>query len=311
MASGAVLTGAGLAVASAFANAVASVLEKRGAQTTRREEALRPRLLVALVHRPVWLAGVGMLIASFLLQAAALSVADLSLVQPLLVSELLFVVVILAGWYHRRVGRRGWLGATAVVVGVAGFLEVAAPTSGSAMPTVGQWAATGVVVTGLVVATVVIGNRGGPSWRAGLFGVGGGVVFAMAAALVKALVLSIQSEGVGGALGSWVPYAMAVAGVVALFLEANAFQQGSLATAQAALTAVDPLASILVGVLLFGERLRSSPGAIAAEALTLGTMVVGVIILSRSALIAAGALERRRDRRRYPGSQAAEGDVTS
>jgi hypothetical protein len=69
--------------------------------------------------------------------------------------------------------------------------------------------------------------------------------------------------------------------VLGTVLLESAFAVGPLAASQSALLIVDPLASIAIGIELFGEQLRSSPGAIALQVLFLIAMGVGVILLSK------------------------------
>jgi hypothetical protein len=60
------------------------------------------------------------MIISFVLQAVALHFGRLSQVQPILTTELVFLVVILAVWFGFTIGRREWLGSLAVTGGLAG-----------------------------------------------------------------------------------------------------------------------------------------------------------------------------------------------
>ena len=60
---------------------------------------------------------------------------------------------------------------------------------------------------------------------------------------------------------------------------------GPLAASQPGFTIGDPVTAILLGVFLFGERLGTSPAALAAEVLGLIVLAVGVWTLSGSELI--------------------------
>jgi hypothetical protein len=74
------------ALLAAAGNALAPVLQRRAARSAPEEFAFRPVLLWRLIRRPVWLGGIGAVIAGFLLQALALPDGGLALVQPLLVA---------------------------------------------------------------------------------------------------------------------------------------------------------------------------------------------------------------------------------
>jgi hypothetical protein len=81
------------------------------------------------------------------------------------------------------------------------------------------------------------------------------------------------------------PYAIAVSGLSGLFLAQNAFHAGPITASQASLVIVDPIASIVIGVSLFGDNLRGSYGALALDAAALAVMSMGLFVLCRSPLI--------------------------
>lgn len=274
-----------LSLASALLNATSSILQKQGSKRTPTDESLKASLVADLLRRPSYLAGIGALIAAFVLQAGALSQGQLSTVQPVLAAELLFLMGILAVWSRRHVGRREWAGAAAIAVGVGGFLAVASPSGGSGSAGPLGWALTGAAVVAVLAVLLSVGHAARGSRRAALFGAAGAVAFAVTAALVKVSVAVLAHQGVAALFGSWRPYAMAVAGAGAVFFSGNAFQRGSVAAAQAALSSVDPLVSIGIGVGLFGEHLRASPVDLAVEAVALLVMLAGIVVLSQSPLI--------------------------
>ncbi len=274
-----------LALGAAMSNATASVLEKQGAKKTSPDEALRLSLVIDLARRPAWLAGIGAMTASFGFQAAALSQGQLSVVQPIVALELLFVLAILVVGFHRRVGRWEWLGAAGIVVGVGGFLFVAAPSGGRTTASPLAWSLTALAALVAVAITVVVGSVSGGSRRAAAFGLGGAIAFAMTAALIKTSVAALSLNGTAALFTSWRPYAVAVAGAAAVYLSAVAFQRGSVAAAQAALSAADPLISVAIGVALFDEHIRSQPTAIGLEVAGLALLAAGITALSHSRLV--------------------------
>ena len=119
-----------LAVAAALSNALTSVLQRMGVEDAKEEDTLRLSLMTHALRRGVWLAGFGLMIGSFLLQALALHLGDLTEVQPILVTELLFLVFILSTWFDYRIGPREWFGVVLATAGLAGFLYFSSPTTG-------------------------------------------------------------------------------------------------------------------------------------------------------------------------------------
>jgi drug/metabolite transporter (DMT)-like permease len=271
-----------LAVGAALCNAVASVLQRLAARSAPDEQSLHLQLLAYLLRRPLWMAGILAMMGAFVLQAAALTRGSLSVVQPLLVSELLFVLGILAVCLHVPVSRRDWFGAAMVVVGLGGFLTVANPVPGGQAPGLLPLIGTGIATLAVVVTAVSLSQHGTSARKAALLGAAAGATFGLTAALTKIFTVSIVSSGFAGAFASWAPYALAVTGISAVFLAQNAFQAGPLAASQPAFTIVDPLVSVSIGVVLFGDRLRTAGWDVLLELLTFALMAVGVVVLSRS-----------------------------
>ena len=106
-------------------------------------------------------------------------------------------------------------------------------------------------------------------------------MWAIDAAFVKAATEILAHEGWRGLFLHWPVYAVVVSGVLGTVLLQAAFTAGPLSASQSALLIVDPLASIAIGIELFGEQLNNSPAAIASEVVSLAVMFVGVVLLSR------------------------------
>src|SRR5271155_1079210 len=132
-----------LALSSARANALTSILQRMGGEDAPRDATLKLSLLTHALKRGVWLLGFAFMVASFLMQAVALHLGDLSQVQPILTTELLFLVLLLATWFRFRIGLREWLGCLAAAGGLAGFLVFARPTGGDLVPSARGWILAG------------------------------------------------------------------------------------------------------------------------------------------------------------------------
>lgn len=275
-----------LALCAGLANALATVLQRLGVEGAP-SGAGTGSLLASVLRRPVWFAGLLCMIASFLLQALALAFGNLSTVQPVMVTELVFLLAILGIWFRQSLGWREWIGAWGTAVGLGIFLAASTPRGGGLKPDINAW---GMVLGASAVAMVgalLLARRGPRSWRAAWFGVAGGVVFALTAAFIKVSSDYVQSQGFGRLFFHWQPYAVAVAGLLGLVVTQHALQAGPIAASQSALLIVNPMSSILMGVLLFGDHLRTSRGHELVDALALAVMFVGLIVLSHSPLIAS------------------------
>jgi drug/metabolite transporter (DMT)-like permease len=211
----------------------------------------------------------------------ALYVGTLASVQPILVTELIFTLALRALWLHDRIASRTWGAAGLLCAGLFGFLVVAPPEEGHGRPTAAAWAVA-LGSRGLViVALLVLSRWGSPARRAALLGAAAALVWAIDAAFVKAATEVLAHKGWSGLFEHWQIYAVVASGVLGTVLLEAAFAAGPLAASQSALLIVDPLASIAIGIELFGEQLRSSPIAITIQVLSLLVMFAGVILLTR------------------------------
>ncbi|GGX02140.1 membrane protein [Streptomyces malachitofuscus] len=257
-----------LALLAALANAASTVLQRRAAADQPEGGAgvrQAVRWLRQVLRNPYWVAGAGMLALTSVLQAAALGVGSLALVQPLMATELLFTLVVGSVVFHRRPDRRTWLAFVSLAAGLAVFLTSVAPAPGRSTASAGAWLASAGAVLGAVVVLVVTARavRGAP--RAALLGLASAVSFSLTAALLKEVTGHIP-DGADAVLGTWPLYATGVAGVTAFLLLQGAFRAGTLAASAPALTLGDALTSVALGWALFGEGI------------TLGVRVVPAVI---------------------------------
>ncbi|OLZ74484.1 hypothetical protein AV521_02230 [Streptomyces sp. IMTB 2501] len=270
-----------LALLAALTNASASVLQRRAAVQEPYEESVAGgagaavRRLGRLLRRPYWLAGAALLAVSGLLQAGALAVGSLSLVQPLLATELLFTLVVGGVVFRRRPGLRTWLAFAALAAGLAVFLLAAAPVAGRPTAPPRAWLLGGGGALGAVVLLVAAARptRGAP--RAALLGLASAVCFATTAALLKEAVGRL-GQGPAAMFTHWSPYATVGAGTVAFLLMQSAFGAGSLTASQPALTLGDALTSVVLGWVLFAETvhlgLRMLPEAVGVALIGAGSV---------------------------------------
>ena len=273
-----------LAVASALANALVSILQRMGVEDAPEEATLHLSLLTHALKRGVWLLGFAFMIVSFVMQAVALHLGDLSQVQPILTTELLFLVFLLATWFRFRIGVREWLACLAAAGGLTGFLIFAEPGGGHLVPSSRGWIVVGAICAGVVVAAVLLALRGPRWWRAAMFGTAGAVGFAFTASLIKAVGNYAVSDWTE-IFVHWQTYGLIVCGVTSLFLAQNAYHAGPIAASQTALVLVDPLASLAIGIGLYGDNLRVAGAYGPLEALSLLVMFAGVASIAHSPLV--------------------------
>ena len=124
------IVAAGLALVAAALFAVAAAAQQRAAAQVPDERARGLGLIRVLLRRPLWWVGTGGDLAGYAAQAAALGLGSLVLVQPLLVTTLLFALPLAAWWSGRRLSRADAAWALVLSAALALFVVVAEPTAG-------------------------------------------------------------------------------------------------------------------------------------------------------------------------------------
>jgi drug/metabolite transporter (DMT)-like permease len=270
------------ALAAAFSNAV-NVLTQHAASVSAPKRDKGWRLIAYLFRQPLWLLGWIGAVGGFAFQALALHYGQLSVVQPILVTELVFVLVLRRAWIRQDVAAAAWAAVLAVCVALAVFLTVAEPTGGHPAPETAEWLSA-LVAFGVAIALLsALGMRGSPVRRAAVFAVAAALAWALMATFIKTATDTLSTSGIGGMLTSWPVYALAAAAVTGTLLEQAALHVGPLSVSQPLLVIINPFASIALSVWLFDERFTDSPARITTAVLAFAVMTVGVIMLSRTA----------------------------
>ena len=112
------------------------------------------------------------------------------------------------------------------------------------------------------------------------------------------------SDGPAAIFTNWSVYVLIVVGAAAMLLASHAVAAGPLAASQPGFTIGDPVTAVLLGFFVFGERLGTSPGALAAEVFGLIVLAAGVLTLSGSWLIIGAESGRADCKPVEPGEQA-------
>ena len=274
----------GVGLAAALCLGLGFVLQQHAARTAPESDFLRFRLLLDLLHKPIWIGGIAAMIVGQLLSGIALAKADVSLVEPILTANLLFALIIARFLYHEPLSVNEWIGALLLTGGVTAFIVGGRPTGGDpggdSLP---RW----VLAMGLLVLAeicVVAARRHDGAQRAMLLATGAGLLFGIQDGLTRRAARPFTGDlgSVGGVFLHWAPYVLVAVGVVGLLLAQSAFEAGPLQASLPAITASEPLAGIAVGVVVFQERLRVDAGALGLEVCGLVAMLAGVLLVGTS-----------------------------
>jgi len=276
------------AALAAFVNALTSVLQRMGVETAPESSSLKVSLIGHAVRQKVWLIGFAISLVYFGLVATALKHGELSTVQPVLTTELVFLLLILGVWFRYHLGVREWLGCLVVVAGLGGFFLAARPHGGQELPSTTQWL---VATAALVVAVglgVLGGLRGPRWWRAASLGAATAVAASFTSVLTKAIT-SYLNHGWSAVFTHFEPYMLSVVGFGTIFLLQSALHAGPITASRTTMITLNPLVSIVFGVTMFGDILRGGALWITLEIAALAVLVAGVVILTRSPLVAGSA----------------------
>ena len=280
-----------LAFFAAAGNALATVFQRLGVEQSEHDSGTSS-LLRGVIKRPIWSLGLLVMTAGFVLQALALSRGTLSSVQPVMVTEIVFLAVIIGGWFHGHLGWRELGGSVGTAVGLGIFLSLSAPVGGMENPSVSDWVLLSTASAGGVLLSLVSARRGSRAWRAASFGISAAICFAMTAACLKA-VTNQWPGGISFVITHLQVYGVIAAGAVGLVVSQHALNAGPVAASQSALLIVNPIASIIMGTWLFGDQWPRSVAHLAGAAAGLFVMFISLVVLSNSPLITSvGTSER-------------------
>ena len=263
---------------------------------------MSPRLILDLLHRPVWLAGLATVILSFVLMAAALSMGQLAAVQPILVLELPLTLLGAAKFFGSRLGLREWAASIAMSAGLAGLIVFLAPSAGNDGH-VGAvaWLVAIAASIGAAALCVAASCTGPPGRRPAALGLATGITFGLTAAFMKGMTAGF-SHGFVGVFVTWQTYAMCASGILGMFLMQNALQAGRLIAAQPGITLADPAVAIVWGVFVFNEGIRGGLFVILAVLSGL-VMMGGGVVLARSPLLEGPSATDEPDLRERTGAR--------
>lgn len=268
---------AALGAAAAFA--VSSALEQYAAKQEKPARPLDPRLLVRLLRRPAWLiawipeaAGTG-------LQALALNFGPLALVEPLLISGLFLAIPLEAGLRRRRVHARDFAVVALGAAGLAAFLAAARPQPGLAQPSRAGWLGVAAWTGPILVACLVTAGRVRGAMRGAVLGIAAGMLYGIAASLLKTLTAKLSTDPLS-VLTTGQFYALVVVGLGGVVLNQDAFQCGRLAVPLTAITLLDPLTSVVIGVTAFHEEISTGGPLLAIQLIAVLAMAGGIWLAS-------------------------------
>ena len=292
-----------LALLAALFLAIGIVVRQRATTDVPAEHGVSSVMFLTLLRRPLWWAGTAAAVAGYVFQALALAKGSLLLVQPILVSALLFALPMSARLAHRRVTRGEWMWALLLTAALAVFLLLAKTQPGDYEASVPLTALVAVICTAAVTVCVIAAIRTSRWKRAVLLAVAVGVLFGVVAMLTKLLMHLLIYDGLRAMLFTPVPYLLALLGVVAVFLQQSAFHAGSLQTSVPTMLVLEPVIAVVLGAVVLGETMTVNGVKAVAITAAVVAMAAATVALGRDEGALEEELEAAMGRRTGPAEE--------
>jgi drug/metabolite transporter (DMT)-like permease len=274
-------------IAAALSLGVGYVLQQRVAVTMAASEMLTFRLLLHLMRRPMWWAGIGCMIVGELLAGLALQLATVAVVEPLLSTNLLFALGLAAALSADRVHWQEVCGAVLLSAALGVFIAVGNPHSSPAPETHAAVVVLAVcVVAGVAAALALIGRQRGLVGESVLFATAAGLLYGLQDASTRAALVVVDHHGIAAMFVNLWIYVVVGAAVFGILLSQSAFKAARLDYSLPPIAAAEPIAGIALGVSLLGDVVSVSVVGLAIEAVCLVAMVAGVALIGRSPSLA-------------------------
>jgi drug/metabolite transporter (DMT)-like permease len=270
-----------LALLAAVCFALAATLWQKAALSLEGVSFRHPKSLLVLPTQRVWLLGLAAQIVGVVLQAAALDRGRVSIIQPLLVTTVVWALPLGYFLTHQSVGSREVTGAAVIVVGLALFASFGDPAAGVDNAPGADWAASILVIGAACAALLLFANRGSVSTKAALLGTVAGLLYGLSATLMKPVVENLHTEGLDTVIAGWQFWVWAAAGIIGFLFQQLSLSTGRLVPSVAAVSVANPVVSVLLGALVLQERLEKNPpwhAVVAVGALCLA--LVGAVLIT-------------------------------
>lgn len=261
--------------------AVAAVAQQRGTADVPDDEALKAGMVATLVKKPIWVLGISADVLGFGVQAAALAVGSILLVQPLIVTALVFALPLAAWSGHRRMSGQEWAWGGVLVASLVVFLVLGRPSEGRDQAPFAEWVIVWLVVIPLVAICIMTASRlPKGTWRSLVLAVAAGVLLGVMGPLTKTAITGF-AEGFVHGITSWEFWAMAITASLGTFWQQSSYQAGDVQTSLPAVTVLKPFVAMVLGVTLYQETLEIGRAGDLALLTSLVTMAISTVLLSR------------------------------
>jgi len=270
-----------LALVAALLFALAATLWQKAALDMEGVSFRHPTSFVALLVQWLWMLGLAAQVLGVVLQAAALDRGRVSIIQPLLVTTVIWALPLGYLLTQQTITRREVAGAAIIVLGLALFASFGDPAAGVDDAPGSSWVASVLVIGAACAALLLFANRGNLSARAAVLGTIAGMLYGLSATLMKPVVENLHTDGLAEVIASWEFWIWAVGGVVGFLFQQLSLATGRLVPSVATVSVANPVVSVMLGALVLQERLDRTPAWHAVIAVgALGMALFGAVVIA-------------------------------
>ncbi|HWR86116.1 MAG TPA: DMT family transporter [Rhodoglobus sp.] len=245
--------------------------------------------LGSLLARPSWVIGTVLLALAIVLQLTSLTLAPITVVQPLGAVALVVTAIVNSRLTKTPLDRRSIRSIVVCVLGVGAFVTTAAFVTRSHPVTATQlWTVLIILVVVLAVFITLFVLMRGRTPRPIFYIIAGGTLFGFVVTLAKVVIDRVRTiivQGVGFDFADILTIlcivGLIVAGLLGSYFVQTAHSSNPPDLVVAGLTVIDPIVAVSIGIVVLGEAAGAPWPAIIAFIVFAAVAVWGVVSLSR------------------------------
>lgn len=243
--------------------------------------------IVEMLKNRTWLFGLVLMITGVILNIVALSLAPLTVVQPLGAVALVLTTIINSWDRKIRINGATWRAIAVCTIGAIGFVLLAIKATHETFVTGNQRVMIIILlgISGIILGVLALVHRrrkGGAIF----YIVGAGILFGFTAVLVRTIAVTFLNWDPEAIWWEQVPWgamvAIVIVGIMGQYFNQHAYASGPPELVVAGLTVIDPMVGVLIGVIILGELAPGLAWYTACGMIAAGVIaIIGVLQLSR------------------------------
>jgi drug/metabolite transporter (DMT)-like permease len=263
------------------------VIQQRVATDSDSAGVMSIKVLIALISSGLWWLGIAAMTVGQSLSSWALQFGPVSSIEPVLVASLLVALVVSAILAQQRPQWQELVGPLILILALVLFLVISRPRAADRPDP--AWVAvtiatiaTGVAAAALAISGRLLSGRAGQVVECALLAAAAGVMYGLQDAATRGAIVFTNHHRLTAVVATTWPWVLLAAATVGVLLTQAAFRADRLDWALPPTVAAQPIAGIVIGVALLGDRLDVAGWALALEVLCLAAMLAAVLLIGRA-----------------------------